>query len=99
MTWLSVQELSNDGMRSEVDQKKEEMGEPAGASIIKSGSEVFDEEKEQLQEISATEEVGGLGSCHLTPNSSLHFVTVATPSGNASYGWYYRPICINEKDD
>ncbi len=99
MAWLSVQELSTDGMRFEVDQKKEEVGEPADASIIKSGSEVLDEEKEQLQETSATEEVGGLGSCHLTPNSSLHFVIVATPSGNASHGWYYRPICINETDD
>ncbi len=59
MAWLSVQELSTDGTLFEANQKKEEVGEPAGVSIIKSESEALDEEKEQLQETSATEEVEG----------------------------------------
>ncbi len=77
MAWLSVQELSTDGICTEVDQKKE-VGELTGTSITKSGSGVY-EEKEQLQESSATEEVGGLGSCHLTTRR-VHCIIVSTPS-------------------
>ncbi len=61
MIWLSVQELSVSGTLSEANQKKE-IGEPADTRIVKSGSEVLDEEKEQLKEISATEEVRDPGS-------------------------------------
>ncbi len=62
MAWLSVQELSAVETLLEVNQKKGEMDEPTGVSIIKSECDVLDEEKEQLQEASAvTEEVEGPG--------------------------------------